>query len=454
MVPDNPNQRNINSRICLIAHIGVAVTLTALYILALIENIINANLLCFTENSLTRHEIPCDLSDKKLTTVYHTSILRLISDTWNSKDYYIAITLLLLSLLSPCIQIVNNLRLVFKLNAFIKSKSLCSSIAFTLLNKLPMAYLFGCILFMNALYQSVSTPIITIPFTTLHQQIEIEADLAIHLLILAVVLSSIWTVYVQFEVHNIRLFGKHRYIYYNKGVCYLIVIALLLIIIGIVSIVTYFLGLAFIEIKYNDDWGLYNVVFDDEERVYGFVSVIQAMENSTLLIAFYYLYVLIMPIVVYIGCIVLCLIFKCDGFQIKKVRLMTLFFTFLSFCGFDVLILTAVLMKYLLPAIWNAIMDSIYYEFCQQLVIFSNDDNKICDDLTINITIKEGIYVGILFIFLSFVIFCLITDDCVCSKSIYSRYKSDKANRKQYSINEETSVSTQMLLVETRNEEN
>lgn len=196
-------------------HMLIATALVLLFVLALTQDIMYANLLCYTESTLTGTITPCNLSDSELRRVYETSILDLVTDCWSSGDYHISLLLLSLSLVFPLSHIVNNLRLALKQNASIEvsnshSTTLCCSVLFEYAHKLCMAYLFSCILFINALFQSSETAIL-IPPSTLYQQIVLEADIAINLLIAAIVLSSTWTLYIQYALNDQHLFGHHRF---------------------------------------------------------------------------------------------------------------------------------------------------------------------------------------------------------------------------------------------------
>eukprot|EP01083_Nonionella_stella_P017549 49107_1 len=415
-------------------HATISITLIVLYIQALTQPAIHANLLCYSQNTLTSITMPCDLKDKELITVYTTSILNIITSFWSSKDYHLSILLFSVSLVFPLLLIMHNLRIAFKQNTSIqvtKTQSLCSSIVFECLNKLCMLYVFACVLFINGLYQSASTPLLTPPFTTMYQQIVVEVDIAIDLLIIANIISSLWTVALQYRLNNYHLFGHHRYIYYEPNTPQFVCVAVLLILGGLGVVLTYCFQIDFIEFAYGDDWELFDTVMDDTQRIYGFLSAIQdignknAATNNVLLTLFYYIYVVFIPIGCYLAYVAICVTLKYyHHFEIQKVILMTLFYVFLCFNGLDMLLITSVVMKYVLPVIWQSVIDVVYSDFCHEFAIIGQD--KICDELTLDVMIKEGLYIASGFVIILFTIFCLI-NDFQCYKSVYSRYTKKPA---------------------------
>eukprot|EP01084_Bolivina_argentea_P079840 144727_1 len=113
------------------------------------------------------------------------------------------------------------------------------------------------------------------------------------------------------------------------------------------------------------------------------------------------------------------------------------------------LIISTIAMKYLLPEIWDSIMNSIYEEFCHEFFIIGED--KLCNDLDVEVTLLTGMWIGVGFIVVMFSIFCCINDDCWCNKDAYSRYKKDtKGTMDNKSIvNETTSaVGTELFSID------
>ena len=76
---------------------------------------------------------------------------------------------------------------------------------------------------------------------------------------------------------------------------------------------------------------MHSVIFDIDNN--------ENSENESLLVLFYYLYFIVIPIVCYIGYLILCLILKYHfRNQIKKVFLIALFYTFWCLNGLDMFI--------------------------------------------------------------------------------------------------------------------
>ena len=82
----------------------------------------HANWLCYIDNPLTNTQTPCNGRDDLIATVYNTSLLDIMKDTWSSKDYHISIILFCTSFIFPFFHIMNNLRLAFKQNSNIQVK--------------------------------------------------------------------------------------------------------------------------------------------------------------------------------------------------------------------------------------------------------------------------------------------------------------------------------------------
>lgn len=151
--PSN-NANGLSNRCLLLSaviHILISIALIALFIKALIEPMLYADLLCYTQD-LFGNKRPCNLRNDELTQVYSTSIANLIDELWHSEEYIVCIILVCASIIFPCMHIINNLRLVFQSNTNINIgkdanfKHWSTSIIFIYLNKLSMIYIFGCIL--------------------------------------------------------------------------------------------------------------------------------------------------------------------------------------------------------------------------------------------------------------------------------------------------------------------
>ena len=276
----------------------------------------------------------------------------------------------------------------------------------------------------NGLYQQTSTPSVGV---TVYQKIVIEADIAVNILIIATYLSSFWTICIQFGVNNHHLIGHHRYIQCNSTFLHSMIVPLLLFSGGVLIIITYFVGLPFIQIEYSDSWDLYDVVFDQKRRKYDFISVIEDIErnnnsnNNDMLMTFYYFYVIFVPIVCYIGYTTLCLVLRCNRTQIRRIILILLLYSFLCCNGLDMFLCTSVIFKYVLPAIWQSIMNTIYLDFCSALVLIGNDAN-FCDDLTVEVALGNVMSVATALILILFGIFCMVNDAFKCLKHDDSPY--------------------------------
>eukprot|EP01084_Bolivina_argentea_P114076 203195_1 len=425
------NDNGLSTR-CLLTyaliHMAISITLIVLYVEAFMQDFIHATLLCYQEhNGITS---PCNEQNQQLTTVYTTSIFNIVTNSWNRKNYHISVILLFLSFIFPFIHIINNLFMAFKQNTSIKvntNQSLCSGIRavvpiiFVCLNKLPLLYVFGCILFINGLHQSTSTP--NTPSGTIYQTITIETAIGVVFLMFAIIIASIWTVYIQYGLNKHNLFGHQRYLNYNYNIMQYVSVWLLIILGGIGILLIYFININFIAMEYNNNWNQYDITFDNKHRKYNFISIINDMKNKGLT-AFYYLYVVVCPTVCYIGYIILFIKLKYYHSEIKKVILMLLFYFFLCCNGLDMLIITTISFKYLLPSIWGNIIDNVYNDFC-------NEYNSFCDNLTVEIVLENGLLIGCVFVIIFILIFCFM-NDFKCSEIISSRYMHSRTDTWEY----------------------
>ena len=261
----------------------------------------------------------------------------------------------------------------------------------------------------------------------MYQKIVIEADIAVNLLIIAIILLSLWTLFIQFTVNKHRLFGHHRHIQCQSDFCHSVLLPLLLFGAGILIMLTYFVGFNFIEIQYGDDWDMYGIVFDADHRKYDFLSVIDAIEdnnnsnNNGMLMVFYYLYALCVPILCYIGYIALCLLLRCDASEMKRINLIVLLYAFLCCNGLDMFLCTAVIFKYVLPIIWQSIINAIYPEFCSEFVPI-DDDPSFCDELTVDVALKDVMWIATVLVVVLLTIFCILNNTFNCSKDERSIY--------------------------------
>lgn len=118
---------------------------------------------------------------------------------------------------------------------------------------------------------------------------------------------------------------QKRLIHYDLGgsAVRILLVAAALMMGVIVLILSYFVGVTLVHFEYSDEWGLYDTVFEDEQRPFHLLSMIDDLgkhnnsHNNVVLTVFYYFYVVIVPILCYIGYIVLCLMLKYHRYQIK-----------------------------------------------------------------------------------------------------------------------------------------
>ena len=182
-----------------------------------------------------------------------------------------------------------------------------------------------------------------------------------------------------------------------------------------------------LKLIYNDSWDLYDVVFDQEHRKYDFISIIEEIEsnnnskNNSMLMTFCYLYVLFVPIICYIGYTTLCLVLRCNRTQIRRIILILLLYSFLCCNGLDMFLCTTLIFKYVLPAIWQSIMNTIYLDFCSELVPIGNNAN-FCDHLTVEVALETVMFVATALILILFGIFCMVNDAFKCLKHDDSPY--------------------------------
>ena len=120
-------------------------------------------------------------------------------------------------------------------------------------------------MFINALYQKIAQQTLTPLQPTIIQEIIIVPDQAVHYLIIACMISSVWTILIQYGVNNQHLFGHHRYIHYESNRCMLwIFVSILCVVCGVLLVLGFFVRVNFVEIVYDDDWSVYTVIFSDD----------------------------------------------------------------------------------------------------------------------------------------------------------------------------------------------
>ena len=342
-----------------VLHIIIAVALSVLYFEALFQRLLVADLLCYNTTTIggTANTTPCNLHDETLSTVYELSIWKIVSECWSSRDYHIALALLCLSILFPIMHILNNLHAEFHRSRFSK----CSVIT-EYLHKLSAFYIFASILLIHGLFQHTETPSIVVPpvpSNTMHQLIVIKPDIAVNVLILALYLSSIWTLYV--ECPEFRCKWTHRRVESVKSpILQREFGGILVVICAVTFCVFYLMDSDMIRFQYHDDWGLYNTMMDAKEREFGVMSLIQTLESHTksvditMISVFYWIYVIVLPITCCCGYVAVYLVLLSDrkqGFQAEVWRV--LWWINASCNGLDVLIISMIVVSLVLPSLWT-----------------------------------------------------------------------------------------------------
>jgi len=82
---------------------------------------------------------------------------------------------------------------------------------------------------------------------------------------------------------------------------------------------------------------------------------------------------------------------------------------------------TSIIFKYVLPEIWHSIINTIYGDFCSQFIPIGNNQS-FCDDLTVDVTLQNAMWLSSSFIIMLLSIFFCINDSFKCSKHKESRY--------------------------------
>eukprot|EP01084_Bolivina_argentea_P274368 467638_1 len=430
------NESNQGNRKIGTVHWITAVFLAALYLLGFTCNFFYVNLLCYYEDEITHHQEPCDLTNDVVATVWSSSIAGLISTTFEHNDYDKSISLLFLGIILPFVGIGYNLRCL-QLHASKEKEPIlpCKcfkrlndnnplwtyfvSIIFALIHKAPINLLFGCILFINAYYQSMSSP--NNPLGTLYQEVVVHADIGTNILIVGVIISSIWTVYIHFD-HKLYNYNPKEYTLTQKR---LIILLALLALTGIFGAVTYFFSIDFIKMVYNDDWGLYHIYFHDKDRQFNFINIMNRTDDI-LLTFFYYLYVVIMPILCFFAFIGLFVLVKKD----KKIQFwMFIFIVFASCNGIDYMLCTVLMMVILIPWMWGKIIYTIYGQFCKEI------GSNFCDAFTLKVSLLMATLIGWMFLLLLIATFVMYFRYYILNKTTTkNNVLIDKVNNKDKHI--------------------
>ncbi len=87
------------------------------------------------------------------------------------------------------------------------------------------------------------------------------------------------------------------------------------------------------------------------------------------------------------------------------------------------MLISTVSIKYLLPVLWELIIEDIYGDFCGNFPLIPGDDELLCDDLKLEVTLHAAVYIAGCLVLVLLGIFCCINDfECKCSKAVYGRY--------------------------------